>query len=114
MIFLTLGTQKFQFNRLLKEIDLLIQDGTITDKVVAQVGFSTYKPRNYVYFKFLDRATYHKYIEQSNIVITHAGVGSILEAKKNEKPVIVVPRLKKYKEHVDNHQCEIADRKSVV
>lgn len=108
MIFLTLGTQKFQFNRLLKEIDLMVQNGNINNDVIAQTGFSTYKPHNYTYFKFLDRITYDKYIEQSDMVITHAGVGSILEAKRNNKPVIVVPRLMKYNEHVDNHQCEIA------
>ena len=47
MIFVTLGSQKFQFNRLLIEIDRLIEEGKITEKVFAQTGYSDYKPKNY-------------------------------------------------------------------
>ena len=47
MIFITLGSQKFQFNRLLIEVDKLIVDGKITEEVFAQIGYSDYKPQNY-------------------------------------------------------------------
>ena len=51
MIFITLGSQKFQFNRLLEEVDKLIEQGIITEEVFAQIGYSDYKPKNYKYNK---------------------------------------------------------------
>ena len=48
-IFITLGSQKFQFNRMLIEIDKLIENGKITDEVFAQTGASDYKPKNFKY-----------------------------------------------------------------
>ena len=45
MIFITLGSQKFQFNRLLKAVDELVAAGKIKDEVFAQIGYSDYKPR---------------------------------------------------------------------
>ena len=55
MIFITLGSQKFQFNRLLKAVDELVAAGKIKDEVFAQIGYSDYKPTNYKYEQFLDR-----------------------------------------------------------
>lgn len=108
MIFVVLGTQKFQCNRLLKEIDRLVENGSITEKVFAQKGNSDYVPQHYEYTDFLVKEEFETYVEESSLLITHSGVGTILSAVKNKKPVIVYPRLKKYKEHVDNHQLEIA------
>lgn len=108
MIFVILGTQKFQLNRLLRLIDQYIEKGWIQESVFAQIGYSTYLPKHYAYTRFLDKADYDRKIQESDMVITHAGVGSILNAKKSGKPTIVFPRLAKYKEHVDNHQCEVA------
>lgn len=55
MIFITLGSQKFQFDRLLKKVDRLIADGVIQEKVFAQIGASEYLPQSYTYERFLDR-----------------------------------------------------------
>lgn len=55
MIFITLGSQKFQFNRLLKAVDDLVQRKIIKEDVFAQIGYSDYQPQNYSYKKFLDR-----------------------------------------------------------
>ncbi|BCN29012.1 PssE/Cps14G family polysaccharide biosynthesis glycosyltransferase [Anaeromicropila herbilytica] len=108
MIFVVLGTQKFQLNRLLKEVDDLIERGDITEEVMAQIGFSDYEPKNYKYYRFLDKDQFDNYIAGSTMVITHSGVGSILAALKVKKPVVIYPRLKKYHEHVDDHQLDIA------
>ena len=108
MIFLILGTQKFQLNRLLREMDELYEQGKIEEKTFAQIGCSDYLPYNYDYIDFLDRENFENKVKESNLIITHSGVGSILTSLKYEKPVIVYPRLCKYKEHVDDHQLEIA------
>ncbi len=107
MIFVTLGSQKFQFNRLLKAIDELVENKQIKDDIFAQIGYSDYKPKNYKYKEFLDREEFKKSMGRSDIVITHGGTGAIVGAIKQGKKVIAVPRLAKYEEHVDDHQLQI-------
>lgn len=109
MIFITLGSQKFQFNRLLKKIDELIERQAITEEVIAQIGFSDYKPKKYQYYDFMDREEFSSYMDKADIVITHAGTGAIITAIKKKKKVIAVPRLAKYGEHVDDHQLQIVN-----
>ena len=110
LIFITLGSQKFQFNRLLYEIDKLLDEGKIVDKVFAQIGYSDYRPQKYEYKEFLDRDEFNKVMKMANIVMTHGGTGAIIGAIKQGKKVIAVPRLSKYGEHVDDHQIEITNQ----
>lgn len=107
MIFITLGSQKFQFNRLLKAVDILIEKGTLPSDVFAQTGYSDYEPLHYSYKKFLDREEFSQVIEKAEIVITHGGTGVIIGAVKKGKKVIAVPRRAKYGEHVDDHQLQL-------
>ena len=107
MIFVTLGSQKFQFNRLLIEIDRLIEEGKITEKVFAQTGYSDYKPKNYKFNKFLNRDEFNDIMSKCDKVITHGGTGAIIGAVKKGKKEIAIPRLSKYGEHVDDHQLQI-------
>lgn len=108
MIFVILGTQKFQLNRLLIEIDELIENGDITQEVIAQIGVSDYRPKHYKYYRYIDKNQFDDFISLASIVITHSGVGSIISALKAKKPVVIYPRLHKYHEHVDDHQLDIA------
>jgi len=108
MIFLIIGTQKFQFNRLLKQVDGLVKNGLIDAPVIAQTGNSDYTPRHYSYSRFYDKNEFEKYVEEAEMIITHSGVGAIMTAVKRKKKIVVVPRLRKYGEHVDDHQREIA------
>lgn len=110
MIFITLGSQKFQFNRLLKEIDKLIVNHVINENVFAQIGSSDYIPKHYSYCNFLNQEEFKEKMNSCDIVITHAGTGAIINALKAEKRVIAMPRLKKYNEHVDDHQVQILEQ----
>ena len=110
MIFITLGSQKFQFNRLLQAVDKLIENNIITDEVFAQIGYSDYKPKYFNYKRFLDREEFGKQEEKCDILITHGGTGAIIGAVKQGKKVIAVPRLAKYGEHVDNHQIQLIEQ----
>lgn len=110
MIFITLGSQKFQFNRLLKEIDRLIEENEIIEEIFAQIGYSDYRPKNYNYKEFLDRDEFNKIMNRCDKVITHGGTGAIVGAVKRGKKVIAVPRLAKYDEHVDDHQLQIVNQ----
>lgn len=59
-------------------------------------------------FSMLKPEEMKKYIIDSSFVITHAGVGTIMECVENNKEIVVLPRKEKYAEHVNNHQEEIA------
>lgn len=107
MIFVTLGSQKFQFNRLLRAIDRLVKSGEITEPVFAQTGWSDYKPVHYESTPFLDREDMDAWVAKSDVVITHGGTGAIIGALKKGKKVIAVPRLAEFGEHVDDHQKQI-------
>lgn len=106
MIFITLGSQKFQFNRLLKAVD----DLKLDEEVFAQIGYSDYKPIHYAYKEFLDRDEFAEIMGKADIVITHGGTGAIIGAVKKGKKVIAVPRLSKYGEHVDDHQLQLIEQ----
>lgn len=107
-IFITLGSQKFQFNRLLIAVDKLCEKDIICgDDVFAQTGYSDYVPRNFSYNNFLDREEFSVEMGKADIVITHGGTGAIIGAVKKGKKVIAVPRRAKYGEHVDDHQLQL-------
>ena len=110
MIFITLGSQKFQFNRLLQAVDELIEKGVIDDEVFAQIGYSDYEPKHFEYKQFLDREEFAAQEGKCDILITHGGTGAIIGAVKKGKKVIAVPRLAKYGEHVDNHQIQLIEQ----
>ena len=107
MIFVTVGSQKFQFNRLLKKIDELIENKIINEEVFAQIGVSNYKPQNYKYKEFVTQDEFNKYLDEARLIITHAGTGVIVNAIKKGKKVIGIPRLSKFGEHVDDHQIQL-------
>ncbi len=108
MIFVAVGTQKFPLNRLLRHIDEMINKGIINEDVFAQTGHSDYQPMHYLFKPFLSKEEFEDKITECDILITHSGVGTIMSGIKNEKKIIVYPRLSKYGEHVDDHQLEIA------
>lgn len=110
MIFVTLGSQKFPFDRLLRKLDRMIEEGAITDTVLAQTGSCAYAPRHFEAIAFLDRETFAAHMAQADLVITHAGTGAIIGGVKAGKKVIAVPRLSRYGEHVDDHQLQIVDQ----
>ena len=113
MIFVILGTQKFQLTRLLKLLDEYVQKGLIIDEIFAQIGNTKYVPKYFESKSFLEKEEFENCINKASLIITHSGVGSIVTSIGANKPVIVFPRLKKYKEHVDNHQLDIANAFSI-
>ena len=91
LIFITLGTQKFPFNRLLEYIDIQVEEKNIEEDVFAQIGNSTYIPQNYKYKRFIDRTEFENLLSDADIIITHAGVGTIISAVNNKKKTIIQP-----------------------
>lgn len=106
MIFVTVGTHEQQFNRLIQEIDRLKGEGEIEDEVVMQTGFSTYIPKHCKWSKLISFKEMNSNIEQAGIVITHGGPASFISVMQAGKIPLVVPRQKKFGEHVNDHQLE--------
>lgn len=107
MILVTLGTQDKGFERLLQQIDLEIEKKNIKEEVVVQAGHTKYYSDKMKIFDFVTNQELEKLVNDSRVIITHGGVGSILMGLKNNKVVIAAPRLKKYKEHTNDHQKQI-------
>ena len=109
LIFVSLGTNDKSFERLLKTIDNEIQLGNIKDKVIVQSGYTKYTSNNMEVVDLMPMDKFNKCINDCDILITHGGVGTILDGLKKGKKIIAFPRLSKYMEHVNDHQVEIIE-----
>ncbi len=105
MILVTLGTQKESFTRLLD----MIEKSNINEKIIVQAGHTKYQSSKMEIFDFISYEEMNKLLDKASLVITHGGTGSVLMPLKMGKKVIAVPRLKKYMEHVDDHQTQLVD-----
>lgn len=109
-ILISVGASEFGFDRLLRIIDKLCEERVIDgNHVLAQIGCSKYIPQNYNYFRLIDHDDFVQYLDKANLVICHAGTGSVIPALKKKKKIIVFPRMKEFNEHIDNHQLELAE-----
>ena len=109
MIFVTVGTHEQPFNRLVQAIDELKRDGIIKESVIIQTGFSTYEPKYCKWDKLIPYKQMIQNVEEARIVITHGGPASFIMPLQIGKTPIVVPRQKKFGEHVNDHQLQIVE-----
>lgn len=110
MIFVTVGWQ-YGFERLITKMDEIAS--RIDEKVIMQIGSTEYEPKHAQYFRFVESDDQIlEYIREARLVVSHAGAGSILTVTSIGKPTIIVPRLRKYSEHIDDHQLELAEAMS--
>ena len=110
MIFVTVGTQDKPFIRLIKAVEKAVQDGKITDRVIVQAGNTKYESEVLNVLNYVPFEEFNNYIEKADIIITHGGVGSILNALKLKKKIVAVPRLSKYGEHINDHQLQVIQK----
>ncbi len=107
MILVTIGTTKNKFNRLLIAVEKLIEEGFLSN-VFAQIGTSSYTPKNCKYKRYVSKSELEEYITGADFIISHAGTGTLELCLGLKKKVIVMPRIRKFREHPDNHQLELA------
>lgn len=112
MIYVTLGTQPCDFSRCLKMIEELVKTRSIDEKIVAQIGYTDYKPSSMECYDFIPECMYQEFIADARVIISHAGTGALFSSIKKGKKVIAVARLSKYGEMVNNHQQEITHKLS--
>lgn len=104
MIFVTVGTDEYPFDRLIREVDFLKGRGIIREEVFIQIGFARYHPAHCPFAEILAFQEMEKKMREARIVVTHGGPGSIMPLLYSGKIPVVVPRLKRYGEVVDDHQ----------
>jgi UDP-N-acetylglucosamine transferase subunit ALG13 len=108
VIFVTVGTWRSGFDRLVKAIDDLVAGGIITDDVVAQVGHGSYQPAHVEALGFCSPCEIDAYIRKAQVVISHAGMGTIIQTLECGKPLVVVPRKPEFGEVDNDHQFSTA------
>jgi UDP-N-acetylglucosamine transferase subunit ALG13 len=105
MIFVTVGTNETPFDRLVRAVDALDRDD-----VFVQYGSSAVRPTRAQGVDFLPFEDLVERVRAADVVVTHAGAGSVLVAIANGKRPIVMPRLHRFGEAVDDHQLWFARR----
>ena len=106
MIVVTVGSSNFQFDRLVRGVEAIETD----EELLVQHGPSSVRPKQAKCVPYLAFDELVEAVRNARVVITHAGVGSVLVAQMNGKKPIVVPRLARYGEVVDDHQLHFAER----
>lgn len=106
MIFVTVGTHEQQFDRLVRAVDELRADETIREPVFVQTGYCTFEPNHCEHSKFVPFKRMKEMMAQADVVITHGGPSSFIEAMAAGKVPVVVPRRSDLNEHVNDHQVD--------
>lgn len=108
MIFVTVGTQ-LPFERLVRAVDEWT--GNNKDKTVfIQLGQSLYRPNNCEFSAFTDPEHWEQLFQESELIVSHAGMGTILKSIEHDKPLILMPRLASLGEHRNDHQVATASK----
>lgn len=108
MIFVTVGTWRLGYNRLLKAVDELVSHGVIDEEVIGQTGYSSYRPTNMKVTEFCSPAEFRNMISKARMVISHAGMGTIIETLQQRKALVAVPRRRSLGEADNDHQLATA------
>lgn len=109
MLLITVGTEQYQFNALMHWIELLIKYQLINENVLVQYGFSTHLPDGSTAYRNLSEQDFLNFVDRASLIISHCdeNIAQLLEDK--DTPYVLVPRLHRFREHIDNRQMEIAD-----
>jgi anti-anti-sigma factor len=109
MILVTVGTEQYQFDALMNWVELLRKYELINEEIIVQFGASTFFPNGAKVFKVLPESEFRGLIDNANLVIGHCGEGTAQILEGVDVPYVLVPRTDRFREHVDNHQMEMAD-----
>lgn len=104
--FITLGNAHQSFARLLNAVAPLLS--SLPQPVVIQYGYTQFQSEQAESFAFVEAERFALEVARAEVLIMHAGAGSVIHALGAGKVPIVAPRLAVYGEHVNNHQLEFA------
>lgn len=108
MIFVTVGSM-FPFDRLVTAVDSIAS--SFSEQIfMAQIGKSRYVPKNIRYIRALESTAFAQTIGAADLIVAHAGMGSIISAMQACKPIVIMPRDKTLGEVTTDHQLATARR----
>ncbi len=110
MIFVTVGAQ-MAFDRMIRAVDHWAKDAGRTD-VFAQIGPAEYQPEHIDFVGFLEPPQFAERAQAADVIVAHAGMGSIITALTMGKPILVMPRRGDLRETRNDHQIATARRLS--
>ena len=105
MIFVTVGSQ-MPFDRLVKAVDEWV--GQSSREVLAQIGDSQLQPKHMRYVHSMPPSEYVDCVRRAELVVAHAGMGSIITALEFGKPILIMPRRGSLNETRNEHQMATA------
>jgi len=118
MILVTVGGDTHSFLRLLNGVEKLVKCHKINDNVIFQTGYTKFQSESRQCCDFVIMDKFEELVERCTLIISHAGAGTIMMGLKYRKPVIIMPRLKKFNEHINNHQLQLtrtlAEKKKII
>jgi UDP-N-acetylglucosamine transferase subunit ALG13 len=103
MIFVTVSGLPFE--RLIKKVDEIAEG--LKEDVIMQIGRTGYEPKNIKWFRFETSKKIEELYKKADTIITHGGAGSIIKSLSYGKTPVVVPRYKKFGEHINDHQLDL-------
>ncbi|MCK5302993.1 MAG: hypothetical protein KAJ96_07625, partial [Candidatus Thorarchaeota archaeon] len=104
MIFLTVGTA--HFDPLIKEMDRLVEQGIVQDKVVAQIGRGSYIPKNFPFFRFMK--SLNSAYDWADVIVSTGGAGTTIECVKRGLRLVVVEN----RTLMEGHQAQLIGKMS--
>jgi len=111
MILITVGTEKFPFDRLMLWVKQLIDEKILRpdqERIVIQYGSCTVVPDGTQAFSLLPAEDFKSLMRQARLIIAHCGEGTLNTLLDSGRPFVLVPRSHRFGEHVDNHQLDMA------
>jgi len=110
LIFAMTGTEVHPFPRFTRAIDELHRSGAVGEEAFLQLGNSPEEPAHVPFRRFLSFGEVVEHVRAASVVVTHAGAGSTLVCLQQGKHPVVVPRLHRHGEMIDDHQVPFAAR----
>jgi len=101
-IFVTIGTYQ-PFDRLIEVVDKWFKNRNDIEGF-AQIGGGTYLPQNIKYQRVLSEKEFNEKFDEADFIVSHAGMGTIISCLNKNKPILTLPRMAKFDEHVNDHQ----------
>jgi UDP-N-acetylglucosamine transferase subunit ALG13 len=108
VIFVTVGSQE-PFDRLIRAVDKWAGLRGRSD-VFAQIASSSFRPRRIEFTQFIEPEEFNRVMQEAQVIVAHAGMGSIISALELGKPIVVMPRRAEFRETRNDHQVATAER----